>query len=281
MITIQNEQIAVEINPLGAELQRITVDGKERLWNGDPAFWTGRAPVLFPFCGGLKDGCFTYAGKKYFAEKHGFARLMPFDVIKTTPLSATFLLTSNPETLKQYPWDFELLITYTLRGNCMDIVYEVKNKSNQTMYMAIGAHEAHACPEGIEDYDLIFEKKETLNAYELEGSLLAPRTYTLLKNSDTLPLYEKYFSVDALIFKDVKSRFVTLRNRKTGKQVSVDFHGFDYLLVWTIPGAGYLCIEPWTGIPPMADSTTDITEKEGMTAVEPGKTFTVKHTLAF
>ncbi len=281
MITIQNDRISVEIDPLGAEMKRITVDGEERLWHGDPAFWAGRAPVLFPFCGGLKDDRFTYQGNSYTVAKHGFARFMQFEPIKVTPQSAVFCLTSNAETLRQYPWAFELQISYTLRGGHLDIGYTVKNQSDDVMYMSIGSHEAYACPEGIEDYDLIFEKKETLRACALEGNLIAHRTDTVLLDSDTLPLYEKYFAVDALVFKDVKSRFVTLRNRKTGKSVSVDFHGSDYLLLWTKPGAGYLCIEPWTGIPPMVDAGDDITEKEGITAVDPGEAFRVKHTIQF
>lgn len=279
MITLKNDFITAEIDTLGAELKSITVDGEAKLWSGDPAFWEGHAPVLFPICGGLKDDKYTFEGKEYTLEKHGFASNIEFTVEKQTDISAVFLLKSSEETLKSYPWSFELRITYTLRGRSIKISYDVKNTSEKAMYMSIGAHEAYACPEGIEDYDIIFEKKEALNAYNLDGNLLAHSTYPIIKDTDTLPLYEKYFSVDALVFKDLKSRSATLRNRKNGKAVTVDFDGFDYFLIWTKPGAGYVCLEPWAGIPAMNDTGYDITEKEGINRVEPNTVFSLIHTL--
>ena len=149
------------------------------------------------------------------------------------------------------------------------------------MYMSIGSHEAYACPEGIEDYDVIFEKKETLFAQDLDGNLSAHSRTPVIKDTDTLPLYYKYFVVDALVFKDLKSRSATLRNRKTGKSVTVSFPDCDYFLLWTKPDAGYICMEPWCGIQPMVDCTYDITEKEGINEVAAKDTFKVSHTICF
>ena len=281
MIKLENNMIAVELDPHGAEMKTVYVNGENRLWCGDPTVWAGRAPVLFPICGGLPDDMFTFEGKEYHLKKHGFARFMDFEVVSVTDTSVTFLLESNSETLKQYPFAFCFYITYTLRGSAIDIGYQVKNTDDKTMYFSIGSHEAYACPEGIEDYDLLFEKGETLNACDLDGNLIAPTMTPILKESKFLPVYEKFFAVDALVFKDVKSREVTLRNRKTGKSVSVKFDGFPYLLFWTNPGAPYLRIEPWTGIPPMVGSTHDITQKEGITALDAQDTFTRTHTIHF
>lgn len=281
MVKLKNEFIKVEIDEKGAEMRKVTVNGEERLWNGDPAFWTGTAPVLFPICGGLPDDKFTFKGKEYTLNKHGFAKVSVFEVEKITDTSAVFLLRSSKETLEKYPWDFELRITYTLRDTAIKIVYDVTNKSGETMYMSIGSHEAYACPEGIEDYDVIFEKKETLNAYDLDGNLTASTVTPIIMDTDTLPLYYKYFAIDALVFKNLKSRFATLRNRKTGKSVSVSFPDCDYFLLWTKPNAGYICLEPWTGIQPAVGSGYDITEKEGISSVKAGDTKTVTHTLYF
>ena len=281
MVTISNHLLTVEIDPVGAEMKRILAQGKDRLWSGDPAYWSGRAPVLFPICGGLPNDQFTFEGKAYTLMKHGFARKMMFTVVAQTDICAVFSLKSNEETRRSYPWDFELLITYSLRGTCIDIQYEVRNDSGTTMYMSIGSHEAYACPEGIEEYDLIFEKKETLSSCDLDGNLIAPTVTPILKETDTLPLYEKFFAIDALIFKDVRSRAVTLRNRKTGEKATVEFPGCHYLLIWQKKGAPYICIEPWTGIPPMVGSDPDITKKEGITAVAPHDTFRISHSIYF
>ena len=132
-----------------------------------------------------------------------------------------------------------------------------------------------------EDYDIIFEKKETLNACALDGSLITNGLIPIMKDSDTLPLYYSYFAVDALVFKDIKSRSATLRNRKTGKNTTLCFDGFDYFLLWTKPNAGYICLEPWTGVPASVDAGYDITEKEGITLVMPKSEFNVTHTIYF
>lgn len=281
MVTLKNNVISIEISTTGAEMKKIIVNGKERLWNGDPSFWSGTAPVMFPICGGLPEDKFTYNGREYTLPKHGFAKTMNFEVENQTGLSATFLLKSNEETLKMYPWSFEFRITYSLEGARIKIDYDIKNTSEETMYASVGAHEAHACPEGIEDYDVIFEKKETLNTCGLSGNLISDELIPIIKETDTLPLYYHYFDVDALIFKDLKSRSATLRNRKTGESVNLSFDGFDYFLLWTVPKAGYICLEPWTGIPPMLGSDNDITKKEGITALEKGATFHRTHLLYY
>lgn len=280
MTVLKNDRIELSVAERGAEMRKLTLDGADVLWSGDPAYWTGVAPLLFPICGGLKDNKFTVGGKEYTMElKHGYARTTDFVLEKRTCNSVTFLHTSSPETLKIYPWNYELRVTYSLRGTAVETEYEVKNTDNTDMYFSIGSHEAYACPEGIEDYDIIFPQNETLNAFELEGSLLKHSARPILKNARVLPLYEKYFAIDALVFKDIKSRAATLRNRKTGREITVDFPGCRYLLLWTKPGAGYICIEPWSGIPAMVDDGIALEEKEGIEKLGAGETFRRSHTI--
>jgi galactose mutarotase-like enzyme len=140
------------------------------------------------------------------------------------------------------------------------VEYDVKNNSQSPMYFALGSHEAYLCPEGVEDYDVIFERKETLKSVQVEKGIMSRKTETVLFESDTLPLYNKYFEIDALVLTDLKSRFVTLRNRKNGKSVSVSFPDCNYLLIWTIPEAPYVCLEPWTAPPSYLDEDYDIAE---------------------
>lgn len=281
MVILKNNNLYVEIAETGAEIRKVTFCGKDRFWNGDEKYWTGVSPVLFPICSGLPDDKFTFQNKEYTLCKHGFARKSVFKVEKADDTSATFLLKDSPETLLSYPWHFELRITYTLSGNNIEVDYNVKNTSENTMYYSIGSHEAYLCENTIEDYDVIFEKPETLLAYELEGALLSGKTIPILENQNVLPLLDKYFEVDALVFKDVKSRFVTLKNRKTNQTVSVKFEGFDYLLLWHKYGAPYMCIEPWAGISSTKGDSLDITQKEGIIKLDSGKNNVLKHTIYF
>lgn len=279
MFTLKNDRVEIAVEEKGAEMRRVILDGNDVLWSGDPEYWKGVSPLLFPICGGLRDDKYTVGGKEYTLAKHGFAQHSLFTVEKTGCNFVTFLLTDTPDTLKQFPWHFELRITYRLRGTAIEVDYDVRNTSDSTMYFSIGAHEAYACPEGIEDYDIIFPQKETLNSCELDGNLLAHRSIPIIKESETLALYTKFFAVDALVFKEVKSRSATLRNRKTGRSLTVDFPGFDYLLLWQKPGAGYICIEPWCGIPSMVDDGYAIEEKEGIKTLEPNAVFHRTHTI--
>ena len=147
MVNLKNNILSVDIDTLGAEIKRITVNGEDRLWSGDPNVWEGTAPVLFPMCGGLRDDKFTHGGKEYHLAKHGFARKMNFEVESKTETAAVLLLKSNEETLKQFPWEFEFRVKFALDFGRITVIYDVKNLSDDTMYMSVGAHEAYACPD--------------------------------------------------------------------------------------------------------------------------------------
>ena len=281
IITIKNNELTVEISTLGAEIQSAKCNGKEYFWHGDPAVWAGRAPLLFPICGGLKEDKYTLNGKEYILAKHGFARKMEFVAESVKSDEATFLLTATEETKVGFPFDFELRITYALEGKSIKVIYDVKNLSDDDMYFSIGGHEGYACPEGIEEYYLKFEKKETITHNELNGNLLTDNCIILAEDTDELPLKCSYFDIDAITMLNLKSRKVSLCHKDTGKKISVEFDGFDYMFVWTKPGAnaGYLCIEPWTGIPDFEGTSYDIKEKLGISKVSAGDTFNRVHTI--
>lgn len=277
---IANEKIKCTISALGAEIQSIIKDGKEIIWEGNPDVWSGRAPVLFPICGGLKDDKYIYECKEYTLPKHGFARKSEFELEKHEKESVTFLLSSSEDTLKRYPFDFELRITYTLSGAELKVDYNVTNTGKNNMYFSIGSHEAYACPEGIEEYSIVFEEEEALNSSILNGNLLEYNTISIGESIRELPLKYEFFAVDALVFLDIKSRKVTLMH-KGERVVDVAFDGADYLLLWTKPAGRYICIEPWCGVPDFEDSDYDITHKRGIISAEPKKTVTKTHTLTF
>ena len=172
MVVLDTGYMRVEIAELGAENRRVIIGNEERMWNGDPKFWTGVAPVLFPICGGLKDDKYTHQGKEYQMDSHGFARRSTFEVESKGENFAVFLLKDSDETLKHYPWPFEFRVKYNITSSAIKVEYDVKNTSDSIMYAAVGCHEAYLCPDGIENYDVIFEKNETLKAGILNGKLL-------------------------------------------------------------------------------------------------------------
>lgn len=279
MVTLKNERVEVQIAEMGAEIRKMTLDDRDVMWSGDPAVWSSVAPIMFPICGGFKTDEYTFEGKQYTMQKHGFARTTLFTVEESGCGYVTLLLRSDDETRAQYPWDFALRVTYRLHGTALDITYRVDNCADTTMLFAIGSHEGYATPEGIEEYDVIFPQKETLRTYALDGNLLKHQATTLLKDGNVFPLYEKYFEVDALVFKDLKSRSATLRHRPTGREISVEFPEKDYFLMWHKYMSRYICLEPWGGIPSYVDEEQDLAKKEGMRRLPAGESYTVTHTI--
>ena len=279
MITLKNNNLTAEISPLGAQLKSLKKDGFENLWQADPQIWGSTAPVLFPMLGFFKDNKYILNGKEYFLQKHGFARNKMFTLENVTDTEATFLLKEDDETLKSFPFRFEFRVIYTLKDNSLSVEYNVKNVNDSTMYFSVGAHEAYVTPEGIEDYDIIFPQKEIFDSVLLNGGLLQKNSLLVAKNTNVLPMYEKYFILDTLIFRNLKSRSCILRNRITEREVKVDFPDCDYLAIWHKPSAPYLCIEPWSGIPDSESSNYDITQKEGIITLEAGKEYKNIHTI--
>lgn len=280
-IVIANDKLTVEISHLGAEIKSVKGENGEYMWDGNPNVWSGQAPILFPICGGLKDDKYIYDGKEYKLPKHGFARRSQFESVFAEKNKAVFSLKSNAETTKVYPFDFELLVTYELLENTLDVIYEVKNNGDGEMYFSVGSHEAYACPEGIEEYSVIFEKDEEFISNILNGNLLEYDTIKIAENGVELPLKYEYFAVDAQVFLNLKSRKATLKNNVTGKEITVAFDGSDYFLLWTKPDGKYMCLEAWCGIQDFVDSDYDIAHKRGIIRLDMGKNCVKKHSVTF
>lgn len=278
---ISNDFLTVTISSMGAEIISVNKAGKEMLWDGNPDFWTRHAPVLFPICGGLKDGKFVFEGEEYNLPKHGFAKSKEFKLESIEKEKAVFLLCSDQESLKIYPFKFELRIIYTLDKTKITVEYSVKNLSEKDMYYSIGAHEAYACQGGIGGFTVEFEKEEDFNSVVLEGPLLTDDTFSVGQNTKEIKLSDELFAVDSLVFTDLKSRKAWLKNDLTGEKIEIKYDGFDYLLLWTIQGAGYICFEPWCGIPDYVNSDYDIKNKPGIIKVGKMETSVKIHSMTF
>lgn len=282
LITIKSKELTVEISTLGAELRRIhDTKGTEFLWDGNPEFWTGRAPILFPICGGLKNGKYSYSGKEYQLTKHGFARRSEFETEAVDESSAVFLLKSNAETKVSYPFDFEFRVSYELKGRSLSVKYSVTNPSDGEILFSFGSHEAYACPDGIENYEIVFEKEENLDSLSIVDNLLTGESVPIMKNELTLPLDYKYFEIDALCFKDIKSRKVSLNHKLSDRKTVIEFDDFEYFLLWTKPKAGYLCIELNAGIDDIVGSSYELSEKAGIIRLNGKETFELNHVISF
>lgn len=276
-ITLSNGVVEATVSTRGAELIDLKKEGRAILWCGDPAVWGFHAPILFPICGGLKDGKYLYAGKEYALPRHGFARFAEFKIEEQNKTRAVFLLRESAETLEQYPFPFAFRVIYTLCGTELRVDYNVKNPADGELYFSVGAHEAYACPEGIEEYSVLFDLPETLDSTPFVEGLLGHRTENYGTNVNELPLKYDWFSNDALVFLGLRSRKAWLLNRRTGERTGLDFAGHDTFLLWTKPGAKYVCLEPWCGCSDPVDSDRIFERKAGIIRLNGKEEITKTH----
>jgi galactose mutarotase-like enzyme len=280
MYILENEVLKVTLSPKGAELQSIvnTVSGIEYLWNGDPAFWAKRSPVLFPIIGSLKNNTYYYKGRPYQLPRHGFARDMEFRVEKQSPGEITLLLSSNAETKKNYPFDFEFRIRYRVLGDELSTEYLVANTGNELLLFSVGGHPAFRLPLTTDtrfaDYYLRFEESENLARWPIspEG-LILDQPLPLLEDSNRLNLQKSLFYQDALVFKYPASSEISLLSGKTSHGIRFHMGEFPFLGIWSAKEADFVCLEPWCGIADSVNSDQQLEHKEGIEKIAPGKVF--------
>ena len=266
-ITIQNQAIKAVIKTKGAELSSLQKEDKNYIWEINSEFWNKTSPILFPIVGALKNGEYFHEGKVYKLSRHGFARDFEFEVIENSENAVVFSLKSNEETLKVYPFHFELQLSYILEGNKLVVKYEIINRSSEKMYYSIGAHPAFNINGNFEDFSLIFDDEKDLETYKLEKDLFSGKTEILKLNGNVLPLQYELFEEDALVFKNFATKSLTLaKNNESVMKVS--FPDFPYLGIWTKKDAPFICIEPWLGIADNANTSGKIEEKEGIQILE-------------
>jgi galactose mutarotase-like enzyme len=279
--SIKNDHLKISIQETGAELCEIqsTVTGRDYLWDANPDIWASHAPVLFPVIGAIKNGFAKYKGGEYAVPRHGIVRNnADVKLIEETENSLTFGLKYSEETLKIYPFQFEFLITYSLDGNKIVVHHRVLNHGSEEMLFSLGAHPAFKCPlhedETYEDYYLEFEAVENDSTWLLsKDGLVSNETRPVLEHTNVLHLNAHLFDGDALIFKHLISKQVSLRSTKSGQVVTVHYDDFAYLGIWAKPGGHFVCIEPWLGIADSADSDQNFETKEGILKLAAGASF--------
>ena len=271
-VCIKNEFLTVTIKTLGAELTSIKdANGEERLHQPDMVFWNGQAPVLFPVCGTPRDKKVTVDGKEYEMGSHGFARHREFNLMECTEDLAVFSLVSDEETKKQYPFDFELIITYKLLGSSIDVSYEIINDDNKEMYFSIGSHESYICLDGLSEYEIHFEKEEPAKPYIFETLRIPEESLSTVDGHSVLALSDDLFEDSVtVVYEKPESNFVYLVSKKDGKKVRVEFEGFTNLFVWTPPRSQFVCIEPWCGMADQKGAPHEMSEKPDIMSLEAG-----------
>lgn len=275
IISIVADELCARIDPFGAQMVALDhSDAGALLWNGDPEFWTGRAPILFPIIGCLNGGHYLHNGKLYTMPKHGFARHSQFEVIRKETSRVTLALERGQESAAIYPFQFRLEIDFAIVDGVLSTSAKIINNDTKPMPASFGFHPALRWPLPFggarEDHTVVFEypQPQPIRRINIDG-LLLPETQPSPVTGDTLHPTDEVFAPDAVIFDEVAGDSV-LFGVPGRQRLKVEFADFPMLGIWTKPGAPFLCIEPWQGLADPVGFVEDIIQKPGIAIIVPG-----------
>jgi len=277
-IAIASDQLTAEVDPQGAQLSRLSeAAGRELLWDGNPAVWAGRAPLLFPIVGVLMGGSYRLGSKTYRLPRHGFARNRRFSIVSRSASAVRLRLSADAQTLNIYPFDFSLEVEFKIVGASLSVTSSIRQHGQETLYASFGYHPALRWPlpfGGARDSHFIeFASEETAPVRRIDADgLLRPDCVATPVVGRRLLLADALFQDDVVIFDRLQSRSVTY-GCEAAPRVRVDFPDARYLGIWSKPGAGFVCIEPWHGVTDPEGYAGDFSQKPGVFAVAPGAEF--------
>lgn len=275
MIELHSDTLSATVNSLGAELWSLRdAEGRELMTDADPAFWTGHAPLLFPFVGRLREDRYRVNGAEYTLPQHGFARKRDFTLVESDDTSALFRLEADEATRENYPFDFRLDMAFTLTGATLAMTATVGNCGDTDMPFSFGYHPAFAWPlpygADVNAHRVIFEKPEPAPVRKVghEKGLIALESVASPVDGKVLVPTHDMFRGDALIWDHLESRSLTWGAPGT-PHLKIDFPDTPWLGLWQVPGAHYLCVEPWAGMADPVGFTGDVWDKPGVIRLAP------------
>lgn len=287
-VELSNGVLTACVSPSGAELLSVRMGGCEYIWQSDPSRWSGHAPVLFPICGSLYRGRYSFGGREYEMGGHGFASKSLFRAERAPDgASATFTLESDDATRAQYPFDFSLAVTFRLDGRTLHVEAAVRNTGDGPMPFTYGGHPGFNVPLGGEgdfgDWFLEFAPGICPDAFEFgEGGLVTGRKHAMpLASGSRLPLRHELFNGTGL-FLDRTGGEVSLRSEKSPRSVTVRYPDMPNVGFWHSAGeAPFLCIEPWNGLPSYDGVDDDFATRPNMLRLAAGAEATLRYSVEF
>lgn len=277
--------MTISISSVGAELQSIISNGREYLWQGDPAFWGRRAPILFPIVGRLADDTLRIDGREYIMKQHGFARDAEF-----IQRDGKYVLVEDGSR-ENYPYAFLLAAKYLVRGNTLVCDWNVTNRDNRTIYFQIGAHPAFLLPE----YNINDETHGYIQFFNAKGDTIAPlllnrleeglrvsfKPQSMVNDNNILALTNNTFANDAILVEGKQVASISLFDKQGMKVLTVSCPQSEAFSIWAPNRSGcpFVCIEPWCGIADRKGFDLDISKRDYCQNLEPGETFVYKYTI--
>lgn len=227
----------------GATVISLTRDGEEFLYRNQENLQSPERPrcgipFLFPIFGRLQDGQYTYDGKTYAMEIHGFGHLSRWQVAEQGSDFVRLILEANAETLAIYPFRFHTELCFRVCDGVLSIKQRYENLDNRIMPFNFGFHPyfrveklEHASVESTAEtfFDFTVGKPQPLGHGTVSVSIPegAPETGAVLMK--------------------VQSPTI-LHIPEEGRRVTMEFDdSFPQHVLWSQAGKEFLCVEPING----------------------------------
>lgn len=270
-IKLEHRQHRARISTLGAQLESLTLAGREMLWQGDPAIWADHALVLFPFIGRCWEDRYTYRGETYPMGLHGFAWKKEFQLAEVTRSSCLLELTDDGDTRQVYPFAFRFLVGFFLEEGGLRVTFRVENRSEGTMPFALGWHPGFDLEGAPENYQVRFP--EASNPREIcivPKCMVTGEEKPLPLAESALSLSRELFQTSARVFRGLGQRAI-LETRQGQALLAIDMAHFPVTTLWQTLGSGaeFVCLEAWLGRPGQADRVEEL-GRDGKICLEPG-----------
>jgi galactose mutarotase-like enzyme len=238
-LEIRGEHARFVIRPSrGGMLTAFEVDGTRVLYMDDGSLEDlsrhvrGGVPVLFPTPGKLEADTWHYDNMRGSLPQHGFARDLPWRVVRTDRTTVVLELVSTPATREQFPWDFSLELSYALHGTTLRIEQRVANTSDAAMPFGFGFHPYLYVREA--DKPKVRVATAASRAYDnVTKQNVALSGIDLTKPEVDLHLLDHDATASAL-----STPAGEIRVRGSSEYL--------YWVVWTLAGREFVCLEPWT-----------------------------------
>lgn len=245
------------------------VEGEEVLFLNKKTFYDqdanvrGGIPILFPISGQLNNGEYEWEGKIYNMKNHGFARNNSWEVIDQNinqEASITLLLKSNEEMKKSYPFDFEVMLTYSLNDLTLSIHQEYINKSDSNMPIYAGFHPYFRTSTKNINYDTDAKTFLDYNDSKIKD---------VGKGLDLTDMKE------SLVLLDATKKEISFDLPELKKKVLMIYgEEFKYVYLWTEKDQDFICVEPWMA------KTDEMNRKEELCMLSPGETLKTVMTIS-
>ncbi|AYD00149.1 aldose 1-epimerase family protein [Neorhizobium sp. NCHU2750] len=274
IVRITSDELVVEVSSLGSEMQSLqTSDGRDFLWNGDAAFWTGRSPVLFPIVGKAPDNRIAVDGTFYDMGQHGFARRSEFTLAEASSSACRFELSSSDATRKVFPFEFSLSLTHSLDGRRLTVTAEVENRDQRPMPFGLGFHPAFLWPlPGAGDlaHTVVLDNGGEPLLTRLEDGLVTEEKMPSPFKKGSLTLAHELFEADAMIFAEGAGTGLTYAAER-GPSLKFSFDSLPNVALWQKVGAPFICIEPWHGTAAKSGGSAELSERPYATVLAAGE----------